>query len=68
MKYFFQYRIEKHNIYKYRLFNFSKIIINFILFNIKFILANNFFESVGFINNKNNQKNCFYKINYKNNN
>lgn len=48
--------------------NLYEIVLDFSLFNSGLILANNFFESISFANNENNQKNSTFGTIYKSNN
>lgn len=54
--------------HKRKISNLHKIVLDFILFNFGSILANIFFESINFTNNKDNQENSIFKTFYKNNN
>lgn len=54
--------------HKCKVSNLHKIFFNFILSNSGFILANRFFGSISFTNNRDDQKNSTLKTIYKNGN
>lgn len=52
--------------YRCKILNLYEVVLNCSLFNTRSIFANNFFESIGFVNNKNDQENSTLGVIFKN--